>query len=294
LTEGKVAIGALILLATWLLVGLPWLLYPLERIEYREAPQSPIQSSQAQPNGSANAPFVVQAAPKSAEERTQEAEDREEKKSADRWLVRWTFALFAATIGLILATGVLGYFAYQQAHDMKASVAAAEDAAKAAKASAEALPIIEGAYVYPVIAKDWIGDSLSAFEFSETRTNRLLINFYFKNFGKTPANILLYRADLVRPDGPNLRSANADAFRMVQKTTLGPVDHTEPLETEITDFSREEYDSIVGPDPSHLYFTGEVRYADIWGNRWQFSFDWKYSPAHRRLIPDNQARKRIE
>jgi predicted LPLAT superfamily acyltransferase len=64
--------------------------------------------------------------PKSAEERAQEAEEREEKKSADRWLVRWTAALFAATVGLILATGVLGYFGLQQSRDMKASISAAE------------------------------------------------------------------------------------------------------------------------------------------------------------------------
>jgi hypothetical protein len=298
LTEGKVAIGALILLATWLVVGLPWLLYPSDRIEYRDSSQFAAQSSQAQPNGSANAPFFVQVVPtsKSAEERTQEAEDREEKKSADRWLVRWTFALFAATLGLILATGVLGYFAYQQARDMKASVAAAEDAAKAAKASAEALPVIEGGYVYPVIAKDNIEESLSAFQHSDVRTNRLRINFYFKNFGRTPANVLMYRAQLVmvNPDGPNLRAANTDTFRIVQKTTLGAVDHTEPLETEIPDFSSDEWGSVVQSATTRLYFTGEVRYADIWGTKWQFSFDWEYSPAHGRLIPDNQARRKIE
>jgi hypothetical protein len=61
----------------------------------------PASPADAEPKGSASAPFFVQAipAPKPAEERAQEAEDREEKKHADRWLVRWTFALFAATIG---------------------------------------------------------------------------------------------------------------------------------------------------------------------------------------------------
>jgi hypothetical protein len=216
LTEGKLAIGALILLAMWLVIGLPWLVYPSARIEYRDSPQSGPQGPQAQPSGSANAPFFVQVipTPKSAEERTQEAEDREEKKSADKWLVRWTFALFAATMGLIFATGVLGYFANQQARDMKASVAAAEEAAKAAKASADALPIIEGAYVYPVIAKDNIAESLSASQRPEVGTNRLQVMYYFKNFGRTPANVLMYRAQLVHPDGPNLQAVNTETFRI--------------------------------------------------------------------------------
>ncbi len=114
ISEGQVAIGALIAFAAWLFVGLPWLLSPIERIEYREAPQATAQSPQAQPNGSAQAPFFVQVIPagKSTQERTEEAQDREEKKSSDRWLVRWTLALFLATVGLIVATGALGYFAY--------------------------------------------------------------------------------------------------------------------------------------------------------------------------------------
>jgi hypothetical protein len=84
---------------------------------------------------------------KSSTELAQEAEDRAEKRSADRGLVTWTAALFFATVGLILATCVLGYFAYRQLRDMKASIAAAQKAADAADMSARAaigieLPII--------------------------------------------------------------------------------------------------------------------------------------------------------
>src|SRR5438270_787184 len=95
--------------------------------EQHSRSDQPDQSAERRPDGSRAAPFVVEMvpAPKSAEERAQEAEDRDEKKAADRWLVRWTAMLFAATVGLILATGVLGYFGFHQARDMKASIAAA-------------------------------------------------------------------------------------------------------------------------------------------------------------------------
>jgi hypothetical protein len=55
-----------------------------------------------------------------------------------RWLALWTYALFVATVGLILATAVLGYFAYRQSRDKKASIAATQQSAEAAAKSANA------------------------------------------------------------------------------------------------------------------------------------------------------------
>jgi hypothetical protein len=136
-TEETFALGGLAAFAIWFVVVLPFLYVPTSYSSEQKhvAAEQPGQSANAKPDGSASAPFVVQVipAPKSAEERSQEAEDREEKKIADRWLVRWTAALFAATVGLILATGVLGYFGLQQSRDMKASIAAAEKSAVAAE-----------------------------------------------------------------------------------------------------------------------------------------------------------------
>ena len=152
-SEGHLAIGALILFSGWLFVGLPLLTYPSERIVYRDSPQEAAQPSQ-EPAGSAQSPFFVQVmpAPKSARERAEEAEDREKKRSADLWLVRWTFALFAATVGLIFATGVLGWFGFRQSRDMKASIGAAQSAARAAEdqlaLSRDALVTTERAFVF--------------------------------------------------------------------------------------------------------------------------------------------------
>lgn len=126
------------LMAAWLLIGLPFLYWPgSPHPKERHTASEATQPSNQEPRGTASAPYVVQVipGPKSAEERAQEAEDRDEKKEADRWLVRWTAALFAATVGLILATGVLGFFAWRQMHDMKASVDASTRQAKVAEDS---------------------------------------------------------------------------------------------------------------------------------------------------------------
>jgi hypothetical protein len=218
-----------------------------------------------------------------------------EIKLTDALLVFFTAVLAYKTSGLFVETAGLRDAAEKQRADALRSIAATEIAAKAAERSADALQIIEGAYVYPVIANDNIGDSLIAFRQSEVRTNRLRVNYYFKNFGKTPANLLFFQANLIHSDGrPHLRTALGDALQVVRKTTLGAVDHTEPLATEISDFSREEWGSVVQSATSHLLFTGEIGYADIWGNKWLFSCGWQYSTAKGQFVPDNQVRTKIE
>jgi hypothetical protein len=139
ISEGATALGMLAALSIWLLVVLPFLYglpsgHNVSSPAQQETAEQPHASAGGKPDGSVSAPFAVQImpSPKSAQERIQEAEEREEKRSADRWLVRWTAALFAATVGLILATGVLGYFGLQQSRDMKHSIAAAQEANKIA------------------------------------------------------------------------------------------------------------------------------------------------------------------
>lgn len=87
MTEGRLAIGFLILFAAWLFVGLPLLIYPPERSD---------------------------------------------------WLVQWTFALFVATVGLILAAAVLLYFAYCKSGTKKRSTDAPQQSTEATLKSANA------------------------------------------------------------------------------------------------------------------------------------------------------------
>src|SRR5262245_47252411 len=57
-------------------------------------------------------------------------------------------ALFFATFGLIIATGVLGHFAKRQARDTKTSIDIAAQSAKAAVDSVERLERAEKAYIW--------------------------------------------------------------------------------------------------------------------------------------------------
>jgi hypothetical protein len=95
-------------------------------------------------------PLYVQVipTPKSAQERAEEKAERDDKKNIDKWLVRWTASLVLATIGMILATGVLAYFGYRQSVDMKESIALTAVAAKAAQLSSAAALATERALIF--------------------------------------------------------------------------------------------------------------------------------------------------
>ena len=86
-------------------------------------------------------------------------------------------------------------------------------------------------------------------------TNRLIVEFYLRNFGKTPAIIESYQADLIHPDSDDVKFPNSDIPQIVRKPILGGGDHTDRLKAEIRDFSGEEWASVVAGQ-THLYFNG--------------------------------------
>jgi hypothetical protein len=129
-TEGRVFIAGLFAFAIWLFVGLPWIIYPSEKVKYVPVSSETATKSDAKPDGSAQAPLSVQIIRSfdSAEKRADEAQERQEKRESDAALVAWTKVLAFATIGLIAATAILGYFGLQQSRDMKDSIAVANRA----------------------------------------------------------------------------------------------------------------------------------------------------------------------
>lgn len=93
-----------------------------------QAPAANTQSNRQKP---APPPIIINIIPaqKSEDERAYEAKEQHEKAELDRKLVDlteelayFTAGLFVATVALVLATGVLGYFGWRQARDMKTSI----------------------------------------------------------------------------------------------------------------------------------------------------------------------------
>jgi hypothetical protein len=134
-TEGQCGLGAFTALAVWLLVILPFFYSSGEIAAQPQIhAQTPIQNSNEQPKGTAQAPFFVEVvpSPKSAQESAQETQDRLENQTLERRLANWTVVLAIATIGLILATGVLGAIGYLELRNTEKAIKASVDLAQSA------------------------------------------------------------------------------------------------------------------------------------------------------------------
>jgi hypothetical protein len=279
ISEGAVALTGLFALAIWLFVALPYLYGPAPLVHKHE-PQSSeaAKPTSTEPKGTAAAPFFVQVipTPKPAEERAQDAEDREEKKDADRWLVRWTFALFAATIGLILATGVLGYFAHRQARDMKESVAVAAKSAEAAMLSTRAAIALQ----LPVfrITPDKLG-------WGDTKTGENTIRAYchvnavrFRNVGQTRAYPIEIRYGYTLGGPLPLVPSYQFAERFLPENVFGPDPQSASEKRLNGDIEMQPEDwPLINTGAKDLWFYCEFTFEDFMDIRHDVSFCWKWA-----------------
>jgi hypothetical protein len=150
LSQGTLALAGLAAFAIWLFAVLPFLYGPPPRFAETSSPpqahsEQTEQQPAAKPDGSVNAPFFIRI-PKTAKEEAEEAGDRREKSSTDRWLMIFTGAVALFTLLLVGATVML-YFAGEkqlrlareagkrQSDEMQKSIAVAERAAKAAESA---------------------------------------------------------------------------------------------------------------------------------------------------------------
>jgi hypothetical protein len=165
LTEGRIFLWGLALFVLWLFVGLPWIVYPSEKIQYVPVAGDAARALNEKPDGSAHSPFLVEVMPGSdaAQKRADEAQDRQEKRESDAALVAWTRVLAFATIGLIVATGVLGYFGQKQSRDMREYIRAANQANELNRQNFDSVhrPRIRVKHVF-LTSEIWAGDHLRA------------------------------------------------------------------------------------------------------------------------------------
>jgi hypothetical protein len=226
-SEGRIALGGLAAIFIWAFIALPILYYPpphSAEISRQELSRQPQRATEGEPKGTEQSPLFIKLlpGPKTAEEVAQEAEDRNEKASADRWVIifngliaLFTAALVGANIALWRAgehqIRLIGDNAAQQSKDMQASVAAAERAAsgamigaRAAQKSAEtaekAFSNLERPYVFAFGVRRLEADTERVGGFEP------FVTYSVANYGKTPAIIENVRVGFsigeFHPDGP--------------------------------------------------------------------------------------------
>ncbi|WLB64659.1 hypothetical protein QIH96_05285 [Bradyrhizobium japonicum] len=276
-SEGKVFGAGIFVLALWLFVGLP-LYYGAGNAhsQSHQVAEQTANSSTAKPDGSEAAPLFVQIkpTPKTAAERVQEDEEREEKRSGDRWLVRWTAALFIATVGLIFATLVLGYFGYLQSRDMKHSIGVAQKSADAAMLSAQAAVAIQLPIIRITPEKLSHGDGHTGGQtFEECSVDAVLLS----NLGPTkafPVEILHgWAIGNELPPEPNYRFIDAFNANFI----LEPDPKTTPRKrlTLAMPLEPGQWPEIL--KGNYLWFYCSLHYDDFMGTRHSHGFCWRWA-----------------
>lgn len=158
------------------------------------------------------------------------------------------------------------------------SAKAARRSANAAKSAAHALPIIERAYVYPIIdspgtLQQCIIDA-TAFYLGDPQTidnpcdSTTCITFRIKNYGKTPAILKTVYA------GVGLCPSKAGI--VIADGILGSGNETRSLKSAMKrGLTRNEAKSVLALS-KRVAFTGEIVFQDIWGanHRTEFHFAW--------------------
>ena len=270
-TDGQLAIGALIAFALWIFVALPLYYGP------RGGDDSAAQHCSAQEEK--NYGFW-------------------EKTRCDpvayfsAWLVGFTGILAISTIGL---WGVTLWSSIRQSRDMKASVAIAGKAAAAADRSARtaelALLSVEIPYLYPYVRTHGINVEIVG----ETETPQVksfdygneFITYYFKNFGRTPAEIIeVYSVIYFGMGQPPPIPVPSHPFIRLSGAVVADGGESEDFPSDLTEHMYQAvYRGRFNARTDLVWFSGYARYRDVFQNEYVVGFCLAFSPRDGKFYP---------
>jgi hypothetical protein len=209
----------------------------------------------------------------------------EDATSADVWAQR---QFWIAVLGIVAVIATLAFTAR---------------AANAAKVAAEAIPILERAYLYPLIVSETVADVIGVANYMKERgvgPNGLppllpTAQVIFKNFGKTPATLIYGEVTMSLTEG-GPRVGEITDLPINYSYVLGHDDSTEPFPVKMTGgvLSR---DQVLGIENGRfgLIVSGWMDYRDIWGKTQNCPVRFRYNPTLGRLeahVPrDSESRK---
>lgn len=251
--------------------------------------QGKIQNSGTKPQNPAPQPiFVNVVAPeKNASEKEQDAKDRAEKADNDRKLVEftrqlanYTFGLFAATIALVVATGVMACLGWRQAREMKVSLAIAKESADAAMLQAKTLIGVEQPIIFAgnfQISPANTGTAMYAEGLPEVP----VVSVRFHNYGRTPAEMIGYRiVPKIVGKLPDKRD-DFEIFPVAPGTVIKPDDwRAFPF---VFQWSEGEQSDIINGE-TRLWIYGCIAYKDFLGNRHEVGFCSMAIPAQNSVL----------
>jgi hypothetical protein len=201
------------------------------------------------------------------------------------WLVGFTGVLGFSTIGLWWVTW---QGSKRQARDMEASVAAAHRSADIAE---KALLSVEIPYLYPFVRRHGIKRQWSAkteapevagFEFGNN-----LIDYYFRNFGRTPAEIIEVFSVIQFSMGiPPAVVPPEQPFNRLSGLVVTDEIESEDFPCALTEgMYKTLYRGEFNPVMQIVWLMGYVRFNDVFGNEYVRGFCLAFAPNVDKFYP---------
>jgi hypothetical protein len=208
-----------------------------------------------------------------------------ENKKEVAW---WQDPIAIFTLGLVFIGAVQAVIFYGQMTLISKSLKPAEEAARAAKEAAEALPKVERAYVF-IIPELEFWDPRPHSSGVGQYSSRIGVKFKIVNHGKTPAVVESIDARLrVLPEAPDNR-IHVNANIEPGETILEAGQRGDPLlSPRNCNVSEAEADAIER-NQSAIWFYGSVYYWDIFGKDHWTRFRWSYSAVLEVFTPRGEA-----
>jgi hypothetical protein len=232
---------------------------------------SPAQQQKPEPDkrGTEQMPFVVKAipTPKSQAETEQDRKEHKEKTSQGWWII-WLTAVVA------VATFLQAIFLFKSFRETR-------KAANAAKDSADALPMLERAYIFvnKVRSNTIIMPTPDEYYYgaSRIRLNKNSFEVVIENYGKTPAIVKRIEAVANVFSGaiPHIVGIQYPNMPEITRIIASQKGHSFNFDFDIEDNQTLEKISSL---ERKLVCIGCIQYEDIFGNPHETGFCWWYEP----------------
>jgi hypothetical protein len=218
----------------------------------------------------------------------QDSTDTHAKEKADEALARYTFWLTVFTGILALATVGLGAATiglYTAGEKQIAVTAKAADAAqKSAEIAESALLNVEVAYPYAVIRDHGI-----QVEHGRIRSVTIgtVVNFYFTNHGRTPADITEVYCQMYVDKGiPDAIIPPVHPYNWLDGDVVPAGRDSKDFSFNMNDVMFETFYSGRVKDANNIiWFMGYARYNDVFGNEYILGFCFAFGTARATFYP---------
>jgi hypothetical protein len=252
----------------------------------QQQPQAPKESAATDQRGTEQSPLVVkvQPTPETETEAAANREEREQRSANEQETTKFNrFLVIIGALQLVVFVGQLSVFSYQ-AWKLRQTVGATENAADAAKKSADSLRNIERAYVF--IDYELLKERNAAIKVGGISRCKQ-IELVLKNFGRTPAVVNGINCKCHYWPNRYLPETEPDSIKIPSGIAIGsgsPWSIPANFEGAVSDIDN----AMNGAGSIYLY--GTIMYLDMFGEQRETGFccEWNFAEGQFFMAPNTK------